>query len=46
MLVYKTSATYLVVYSSEFAGTNKANAWWGDCGPDIEAIVAELGPKG
>src|SRR5690606_7789235 len=44
--VYKTGATYLVVYPSEFAGTNKANAVAWDCGPDIDAIVADLGARG
>jgi catechol 2,3-dioxygenase-like lactoylglutathione lyase family enzyme len=46
VLVYKTGATYLVVYPSEFAGTNKANAVEWDCGPDIDAIVADLRAKG
>ena len=46
VLVYKTGATYLVVYPSEFAGTNKANAVVWDCGPYIDAIVADLGAKG
>lgn len=42
----RRGATYLVVYSSEFAGTNKANAVVWDCGPDIDAIVADLRSKG
>lgn len=46
VLGYKTGSTYLVVYPSEFAGTNKANAVVWDCGSDIEAIVAELEGKG
>ena len=46
VLVYKTGATYLVVYPSELAGTNKANAVVWDCGPDIDAIVADLSAKG
>jgi catechol 2,3-dioxygenase-like lactoylglutathione lyase family enzyme len=46
VLVYKTGATYLVVYPSEFAGTNKANAVVWDCGADIDAIVADLGARG
>lgn len=46
VLVYNTGATYLVVYPSEFAGTNKANAVAWDCGPDIDAIVADLGARG
>ena len=46
VLVYKTGSTYLVVYPSEFAGTNKANAVVWDCGEDIEAIVDDLRAKG
>lgn len=46
VLVYKTGATYLVVYPSEFAGTNKANAVVWDCGSDIDAIAADLRSKG
>jgi catechol 2,3-dioxygenase-like lactoylglutathione lyase family enzyme len=46
VLVYRTGATYLVVYPSEFAGTNRANAVVWDCGADIDAIVAELRSKG
>ncbi|MCO6389601.1 VOC family protein [Aliihoeflea aestuarii] len=46
VLVYKTGATYLVVYPSEFAGTNKANAVVWDCGSDVDAIAADLRAKG
>jgi catechol 2,3-dioxygenase-like lactoylglutathione lyase family enzyme len=46
VLVYKTGATHLVVYPSDSAGTNKANAVVWDCGADIEAIAAELLAKG
>ena len=46
VLVYKTGATYLVVYPSEFASTNKANAVVWDCGDDIDAIAADLVAKG
>lgn len=46
VLVYKTGSTYLVVYPSEFAGTNRANAVIWDCGGDVEAIVDELRAKG
>ena len=45
VLVYKTGATNLVVYPSEFAGTNKANAVVWDCGAEIDAIVADLRAK-
>ena len=46
VLVYKTGATHLVVYPSELAGTNKANAVVWDCGPDMDAIVADLRARG
>lgn len=46
VLGYRTGSTYLVVYPSEFAGTNKANAVVWDCGGDIEAIVDQLREKG
>ncbi|WP_349366028.1 MAG: VOC family protein [Nitratireductor rhodophyticola] len=46
VLVYKTGATHLVVYPSEFAGTNKANAVVWDCGQEFNAIVADLRAKG
>lgn len=46
VLVYRTGSTYLLVYPSDFAGTNKANAVVWDCGEDIEAIVADLRGKG
>lgn len=46
VLVYKTGATHLVVYVSEFAGTNKANAVVWDCGADIDVIAAHLRAKG
>ena len=46
VLVYKTGSTHLLVYLSDFAGTNKANAVVFDCGGDVEAIVADLRAKG
>ncbi len=46
VLVYQTGATHLVVYPSEFAGTNKANAVVWDCGGDVDAIAADLRAKG
>ena len=46
VLVYKTGATHLLVYPSESAGTNKANAVVWDCGADLRAIVADLRAKG
>ncbi|GGA76278.1 glyoxalase [Nitratireductor aestuarii] len=46
VLVYKTGATHLVVYPSDFAGTNQANAVVWDCGADVVTIAAELAGKG
>ena len=46
VLVYRTGSTYLVVYPSEVAGTNKANAVVWDCGADLEAIAADLRARG
>jgi catechol 2,3-dioxygenase-like lactoylglutathione lyase family enzyme len=45
-LIYRTGATRLVVYSSEFAGTNRANAVVWGVGSDLTTIVAELEAKG
>lgn len=46
VLVYRTGATRLVVYRSEFAGTNRANAVVWGVGEDIDPIVAALEAKG
>ena len=46
VLVYKTGATNLVVYKSEFAGTNRANAVVWDAGDELDSIVARLEEKG
>lgn len=46
VLVFRTGATSLVVYTSEFAGTNKANAVVWAVGDEIETIVAGLRGKG
>jgi catechol 2,3-dioxygenase-like lactoylglutathione lyase family enzyme len=46
VLVYRTGTTHLVVYPSETAGTNKANAVVWDCGADLDAIAADLRKKG
>jgi len=46
VLVYETGATRLVVYQSEFAGTNQANAAVWGVGGDLDAIVAALEAKG
>jgi catechol 2,3-dioxygenase-like lactoylglutathione lyase family enzyme len=45
-LIFRTGDTRLVVYASEFAGTNKANAVVWGVGEDLEAIVAGLRGKG
>ena len=45
-LVFRTGPTHLVVYPSEFAGTNRANAVVWGVGDRIEAIAAELKSKG
>lgn len=44
--IYRTGATRLIVYASEFAGTNKANAVVWGVGGDLDAIVAALEAKG
>jgi catechol 2,3-dioxygenase-like lactoylglutathione lyase family enzyme len=44
--VYKTGATRLIVYESENAGTNQANAVVWGVGGDLASIVAALEAKG
>ena len=46
MLVLRTGRTQLVVYVSDYAGTNKANAVAWGVGDEIEAIVSALLGKG
>ena len=46
VMVFRTGGTYLVVYRSDTAGTNRANAVVWDVGDDIDAIVADLAAKG
>jgi catechol 2,3-dioxygenase-like lactoylglutathione lyase family enzyme len=46
MLVLKTGSTQLVVYVSDYAGTNQANAVTWGVGEEIEAIVSALLSKG
>lgn len=46
VLVFRTGDTSLVVYKSDFAGSNRANAVVWDVGDDIEAIAAALKAKG
>ncbi len=45
-MVFRTGTTHLVVYPSEFAGTNRANAVVWGVGEEIEAIVSDLIAKG
>jgi catechol 2,3-dioxygenase-like lactoylglutathione lyase family enzyme len=44
--VYRTGETHIVVYRSEEAGTNRANAVVFDAAGEIESIVADLAGKG
>ncbi len=44
--VFMTGDTHLVVYVSEFSGTNKANAVVWSVGEEIESIAADLAAKG
>lgn len=46
VVVYATGPTHLVVYVSEFAGTNQANAAVWGVGEDIETIASDLAEKG
>jgi extradiol dioxygenase family protein len=46
MLVLKTGSTQLVVYVSDYAGTNKANAVVWGLGEELDAIVSTLRGKG
>ena len=46
VLVFKTGGARLVVYRSEFAGTNHANAVVWGVGDEIETIAADLRGKG
>ena len=46
VLSFKTGATTLVVYKSDFAGTNQANAVVWGVGDEVEAITADLKGKG
>ena len=46
VLVFRSGATRLNVYRSEFAGTNRATAVTWDVGNELEAIAAQLKAKG
>jgi len=45
VLTFRTGATRLIVYRSDVAGTNKANAVVWDVGGDLDAIMADLRAK-
>lgn len=46
LLSFQTGNTTLIVYKSDFAGTNQANAVVWGVGEEIEAITADLKAKG
>ncbi len=46
MLTLRTGDTKLIVYQSEFAGTNKANAVTWNAGKDFDAIAEQLKEQG
>jgi catechol 2,3-dioxygenase-like lactoylglutathione lyase family enzyme len=46
VLIYRTGETRLVVYVSDYAGTNRANAAVWSVGGDFDAVVAALEAKG
>jgi catechol 2,3-dioxygenase-like lactoylglutathione lyase family enzyme len=45
-VLYKSGNTMVLVYSSEYAGTNQATAASWGVGDDFDSIVRELGAKG
>ena len=46
MLTFRTGDTQLIVYESEFAGTNKANAVVWNAGHDFDEIASQLREQG
>ena len=46
VLSYRTGKTTLVIYVSDYAGTNKANAVVWGVGAQFDAIIADLQAKG
>jgi catechol 2,3-dioxygenase-like lactoylglutathione lyase family enzyme len=46
VLTFRTGDTQLIVYKSEFAGTNKANAVVWNAGGDFDAIADQLKEQG
>jgi catechol 2,3-dioxygenase-like lactoylglutathione lyase family enzyme len=45
-LTFESSGTRILVYQSEYAGTNRATAVTWEAGNDVDAIVAQLRSKG
>ena len=45
-VMYKTGSSVVLVYQSEYAGTNQATAATWACGEDFDAIVDDLRSKG
>lgn len=46
LTTYQSGASSIIVYRSEFAGTNKATAATWDVGDEVEKVVKELKGKG
>jgi catechol 2,3-dioxygenase-like lactoylglutathione lyase family enzyme len=46
VLVFRSGATRLLVYRSDFAGTNRANAVVWSVGDELDSVVAALEAKG
>jgi catechol 2,3-dioxygenase-like lactoylglutathione lyase family enzyme len=46
VVTFRTGDTKLIVYESEFAGTNKANAVTWNAGEDFDAIAGQLKEQG
>ena len=46
MIAYRTGDTQFIVYKSEFAGTNKANAVVWNAGGDFDEIASQLREQG
>lgn len=45
-LVYKAGSSTILVYESQYAGTNKATAVTWDVGKDVDGVMKALGAKG
>jgi catechol 2,3-dioxygenase-like lactoylglutathione lyase family enzyme len=46
LLAFKSGSSTLLVYRSQYAGSNKATAVTWTVGPDVEGVVRELKAKG